>query len=95
MLFVYGGIQERFPGGIFMQNGRIQHLTQQTMGKNMRACFSECQDQIRTKGKSTKTYGDGNKNTILRFRQKNGHVEVKKTTFISGGFAGDSMYIIH
>jgi len=78
-----------------MQYRTIQHLTQQTMGRNMQACFSECQNQIINEGKSTKAYGDGNKNTILRFRQKDGHIEVKKTTFVQGRFAGDSIFLIH
>jgi len=64
-----------------MQDRITQHLTQQTMGKNMQACFSECQSQIINEGKSTKAYGDGNKKTILRFLRKR--------------FAGDVIYALH
>ena len=78
-----------------MQESIVQHLTQQTMGKNMLTCFLECHEEIRQKGKSNHTYRDGDKSVNLSFRQKDGHVEVKKITFFRGGSTGDVIYILH
>ena len=78
-----------------MQESTVQHLTQQTMGKNMQQCFSMCREEITRNGKSTKSYIDGSKRISLSFRQKDGHVEVKKITFFRGGSTGDVTYILH